>query len=90
MHAAKGASAQADDHRRIGEIVGARAKAQQIAAAVALRALGRKVVVTDTGALVAQVIPGTPAVGKLEPDNVITAVGPTPIRGTAEVCHAMA
>ena len=47
---------------------------QQTAAAVALRALGRKVVVRAIGARVEDVEPGLPAVGKLEPDDVIIAV----------------
>jgi PDZ domain-containing protein len=47
---------------------------QQIAAAVALRAAGKKVVTDATGAKIDAVEPGKPAVGKLEPDDVITAV----------------
>jgi PDZ domain-containing protein len=47
---------------------------QQIAAAVALRAAGKKVVTDPTGAKIDAVEPGKPAVGKLEPDDVITAV----------------
>jgi PDZ domain-containing protein len=47
---------------------------QQTAAAVALKAMGRKVDVQPIGARVEQVQTGLPAVGKLEPDDVITAV----------------
>ncbi len=47
---------------------------QQTAAAVALRALGRKVEERPTGARVEDVLGGGPAVGKLEPDDLITAV----------------
>jgi PDZ domain-containing protein len=47
---------------------------QQIAAAVALRALGYKVRAESTGVLVAAVEPGQPAVGKLLPTDVIVAV----------------
>jgi PDZ domain-containing protein len=62
---------------------------QQVAAAVALRADGKKVVTTPIGAKVDAVVPGTPAVGKLEPDDVITAVGGTPVKTRAEVITAM-
>jgi PDZ domain-containing protein len=65
-------------------------RSQQIAAAVALRALGRKVVARDVGALVDSVEPGLPAVGKLEPDDVITAIDGHPIRSSAGVFAAMA
>jgi Lon-like protease len=49
-------------------------RSEQIAAAVALKAAGRKVVLRSTGALVDAVEPGLPAAGKLEPDDVIGAV----------------
>ncbi|HEX5448425.1 MAG TPA: S16 family serine protease [Gaiellaceae bacterium] len=62
---------------------------KQTAAAVALRKLGRKVTFTPIGALVANVIPGEPAVGKLAPDDVITEVGKTRITGPAGVFKAM-
>ncbi|MGZ4291010.1 MAG: PDZ domain-containing protein [Gaiellaceae bacterium] len=47
---------------------------QQVAAAVALRAAGKKVVTRPVGAKIDAVEPGRPAVGKLEPDDVVTAV----------------
>jgi PDZ domain-containing protein len=47
---------------------------QQIAAAVALRAAGKKVVMTPTGVRVTAVGQGLPAFGKLEPGDVILAV----------------
>ena len=50
------------------------ATSQQIAAAVALRALGHKVVVAANGALVVAVDPAEPAGGKLVPGDVIVAV----------------
>jgi PDZ domain-containing protein len=49
-------------------------RSEQIAAAVALKAAGRKVVLRSTGALVDAVEPGLPAAGKLEPDDVIVAI----------------
>jgi PDZ domain-containing protein len=63
---------------------------QQVAAAVALRADGRKVTTTPIGAKVDAVIPGTPAVGKLEPDDVITAIDGAPVKTRADVITAMA
>ena len=52
-------------------------RSEQIAAAVALKAAGRKVVLRSTGALVDAVEPGLPAAGKLEPDDVIVAIDGT-------------
>ena len=63
---------------------------QQIAAAVALRADGKKVTTTPIGAKVDAVIPGTPAVGKLEPDDVITAIDGAPVKTRADVITVMA
>jgi PDZ domain-containing protein len=63
---------------------------QQVAAAVALRAAGKKVVTTPTGAKVDAVVPGSPSVGKLEPDDVITAVDGAPIRTRTDLFNAMA
>jgi PDZ domain-containing protein len=63
---------------------------EQVAAAVALRADGKKVVTTPIGAKVDTVIPGTPAVGKLEPDDIITAIDGTPVKTRADVITPMA
>jgi PDZ domain-containing protein len=63
---------------------------QQVAAAVALRAAGKSVIATPIGAKVDEVIPGAPAVGKLEPDDVITAIGGEPIKSRDDVVTAMA
>ena len=60
-------------------------RSQQIAAAVALKALGRKVDVRPIGALIDAVEPGLPAVGKLEPDDVITAVDGKRVTTPAQV-----
>ena len=65
-------------------------RSQVIAAAVALRALGRKVVLRSTGALVDAVFEGEPAVGKLAPDDVITAIDGTRVDGPTGVFNAMA
>lgn len=65
-------------------------RSQQIAAAVALRALHRKVIATPIGALVEEVDPSDPAVGKLAPDDVITGIDGTRITSPADVFRAMA
>jgi PDZ domain-containing protein len=64
-------------------------RSQQIAAAVALRAAGKHVVMRATGALVSVIEPGTPAVGRLEPGDVITAVAGTHVRTPGDVHAAM-
>ncbi len=64
-------------------------RSQQIAAAVALRAAGLKVTDRPTGALVEEVEPGMPAVGRLQPDDVITAVDGTRVTGPDGVFTAM-
>jgi PDZ domain-containing protein len=62
---------------------------QQVAAAVALRAAGKHVVLRSTGALVDEVVAGTPAAGKLEPDDVIVAIDRKPVRSRDDVATAM-
>lgn len=64
-------------------------RSQQIAAAVALRAAGKKVVLRATGALVDLVEPGMPAVGKLAPGDVVVAVGGRKVRDPRGVFLAM-
>jgi Lon-like protease len=63
---------------------------QQVAAAVALRAAGKRVVTTPIGARVEQLVLHTPAIGKLEPDDIITAIDGAPIKTRADVISAMA
>jgi PDZ domain-containing protein len=58
---------------------------QRIAAAVALRSIGRKVTTRPSGALVYYVQPGFPASGKMKPTDVIVAVDGHPVRSPAEV-----
>jgi PDZ domain-containing protein len=62
---------------------------QQVAAAVALRALGRKVSVSRSGALVTEVQDGDPAAGHLIPTDVITAVDGNAVHTPADVTTAM-
>jgi PDZ domain-containing protein len=64
-------------------------RSQQVAAAVALRAAGRKVVLRSTGALVDAVEPGKPADGKLIPEDVIVAVDGKRVTGPRGVFEAM-
>jgi PDZ domain-containing protein len=63
---------------------------QEVAAAVALRADGKKVVQTPIGATVDQVVSGTPAVGRLDPDDIITAIDGKPVKTPGDVITAMA
>jgi PDZ domain-containing protein len=60
-------------------------RSQQIAAAVALRALGRKVVATPIGALIEAVDPAAPAAGKLEPGDIVVSVNERPVRTPADL-----
>jgi Lon-like protease len=64
-------------------------RSQEIAAAVALRAAGKHVVLRAVGALVSAIEPGKPAVGRLEPGDVITAVDGKPVRTPSGVYTAM-
>ncbi len=63
---------------------------QVVAAAVALKADGKKVVARPVGAKVDAVEPGKPAVGKLEPDDVIVAIDGRRVDSPAAVFAAMA
>lgn len=62
---------------------------QQVAAAVALRALGRKVSTSESGALVSEVVSGFPAASKLEPTDVIVSVDGKPIHTQAQAAAAL-
>jgi PDZ domain-containing protein len=62
---------------------------QEIAAAVALKKLHKDVRITPTGALVEDVGSGLPAVGKLAPDDVITAIDSQRVTGPADVFRLM-
>jgi PDZ domain-containing protein len=64
-------------------------RSQQVAAAVALRALGKKVETTATGALVAAVQQDRPATGKLRTGDVIVAVDGARVRSPLEVSRQM-
>jgi Lon-like protease len=64
-------------------------QSKQIAAAVALRAAGLKVTTAPSGALITDIIEGTPAVGKLEPTDVIVAIDGKQVRTPEDVKKAM-
>jgi Lon-like protease len=58
---------------------------QQVAAGVALRAAGRKVVMRPVGVRITSVGEGLPAFGKLLPGDVLVAVDGTPVRTLQDV-----
>jgi Lon-like protease len=62
---------------------------QLVAAAVAEKAAGKNVVMRSTGAKVDAVEPGKPAVGKLEPDDVIVAIDGTRVQSPDDVFAQM-
>jgi len=64
-------------------------RSQEVAAAVALRALGRKVVAEQIGSTVSAVQPGRPAAGKLEPTDVIVAIDGKRVRSPLDVSRQM-
>ena len=64
-------------------------QSQQIAASVALRAAGLKVSTQNTGALITDIVGGLPAVGKLEPTDVIIAIDGKQVRTPADVKSLM-
>jgi Lon-like protease len=74
------------DTERLKEDLRQMSRSQDIAAAVALKYLGYKVVLQPTGALVTDVLPGSPAAkAGVEPTDVITGVDGHPVRKTADL-----
>jgi PDZ domain-containing protein len=73
-----------DEARRQGNLR-QMSRSQSIAAAVALRALGHKVDVRATGALIETVFPGTPAAGRLQPTDVVVGVDGGRVRAPADL-----
>jgi PDZ domain-containing protein len=65
-------------------------RSQDIGTAVALRELGYHVRAAPIGVLVDAIIPGTPAVGKLRPGDVVTAVGGRRVRSRSDLRRALA
>ena len=62
---------------------------QNVAAAVALRTLGRKVSTVSAGALISGIESGFPAAGRLQPTDVIIAINGKRIRTPADVSKVM-
>jgi PDZ domain-containing protein len=62
---------------------------QNVAAAVALRALGRKVTTVENGALISGIESGFPAAGRLQPTDVIVAIDGKRVRAPADVSKVM-
>jgi PDZ domain-containing protein len=62
---------------------------QRVAAAVALRELGYKVVAKPIGARIEFVDPGAPAAGKLLPGDLVTSAGGKPVTGPAGLRRAI-
>ncbi len=73
-----------ESQRRQGELR-AMTRSQQIAAAVALRQLGYKVRTEGVGVLVSGFVTGSPAIGKLQPGDVIVGVDGKPVRNRADL-----
>jgi PDZ domain-containing protein len=73
------------DAARIAEDQREMTRSQQIAAAVALRALGYKVVAQPTGALISTVAMDAPASGRLQPTDVVVGVDGGPVRTPADL-----
>ena len=73
-----------ESQRRQGELR-AMSRSQQIAGAVALRQLGYKVRTEGVGVLVSGFVTGSPAIGKLQPSDVIVGVDGKPVRNRADL-----
>jgi PDZ domain-containing protein len=80
-----GTSSQAEEQVNASEM----RTSQQVAAAVALRALGKKVTTSENGALVSQVEPGFPAAHGLLPTDIIVGVDGKPVHSPADVSRVM-
>jgi PDZ domain-containing protein len=76
-----------EDQRRVD--LAAMRQSQKVAAAVALRSIGRKVTARPSGALVSHVQPGFPAEGKVRPADVVVAVDGQPVRSPEAVQEHM-
>ena len=75
---------QSEDERRRASLQEMR-RSQRIAAAVALKAIGRDVTIRATGVLVTGVAADAPASGKLQPGDRIVGVDGRRVRTTAEL-----
>ena len=73
-----------EEARREGELR-AMARSQQVAAAVALRRLGYPVRTTSVGVIVDALVPDSPAVGKLRPNDLIVSVDGKTVRTRSDL-----
>jgi PDZ domain-containing protein len=80
-----GSSVQAERQQSLRQM----ARSQQIAAAVALRALGYKVSARPTGVLVDDVLRGSGAAGVIQPTDVIVSLDGKPVRTVAQLHAAL-
>jgi PDZ domain-containing protein len=81
----KGISARERERQVVQEMV----RSTEIAPAVALSALGRKVRAEATGVLVIGIIGGTPAAGRLHEGDVVVAVDGKPVRTPSQLRAAI-
>ena len=79
---------QSADEQRRADLADMRLS-QRVAAAVALRSLGKKVTTTPTGARISAVAEGAPADGRLSPADVIVAVDGAGVRTPSDVSARM-
>jgi PDZ domain-containing protein len=80
----------ASDRQRRTQDLREMARSQDIAGAVALKYLGYDVTLRSTGALISQVVAGSPAArAGLQPTEVIVAVDGKPVRTTSELRSAI-
>lgn len=77
-----------DAERRRADLAAMR-RSQSVAAAVALRQLGYKVVANPVGALVTTIFANSPAIGKLKPGDVIVTVDARPVRTPGDLRRLM-
>jgi PDZ domain-containing protein len=80
-----GSSVQAERQQSLRQMV----RSQQIAAAVALRALGYKVTARPTGVLVDGVLQGSGAAGMLQPTDVIVSLDGKQVRTVTQLHAAL-
>jgi len=78
------------DAVRRKEDLRAMSRSQSVAAAVAERALGYKVVAKPVGALIDDVVPGAPAAGKLQPSDVVVSADGKAVRTPGDLRRVLA
>ena len=79
-----------DPERLQSEQVALHRESRELAAAAAARALGFEVRLEGSGAVVVEVVSGSPAEGRIEPGDVIVAIDGAPIRLATDLGAAVA